>query len=271
RRLKGIEKLTINNITDRYKGKPLYRTGISVGDYPVDHHHNANPEAPEIHFPKVPSFNIPIGTLIPEDIDGLIVSDKAISVSNIINGATRLQPVVLLSGQAAGALASISVSQYKNVREVSIRQVQQTLLDAGAYLMPLFDIGPDDPDFESVQRVTSSGILEVTGESYQWANRTWFYPDSAITVFEFTTGMHAFDSKIPVENSKQPVTTGKVISVLSELLSGDVRDEVKAALKNKNGETSERDAPVTKRDLAVIIDAVVRPFDKEIGFDGRYK
>ena len=83
RRLRGIERLTINNILDIYSGKPLYRTGISVGDYPVDHHHNANPMAPQISFPPVPSFNIPMGSLIPARVDGLIVSDKAISVSNI--------------------------------------------------------------------------------------------------------------------------------------------------------------------------------------------
>ncbi len=272
RRLKGIEQLTINNVIERYKGKPLYRTGISVGDYPVDHHHNANLAAPEITFPRVPSFNIPIGSLIPKNIDGLIVSDKAISVSNIMNGATRLQPVVLLTGQAAGVIAALSTSRNINVREVSIRQVQQTLLGSGAYLMPLFDIGPDDPDFEPIQRVTSSGILEVTGEPYQWANRTWFHPDSIVSVMEFTRGMNVFDSKIlPEEKGVNPLTTGKVIAILSELLSKDVSAEVRAALKKKNTEKSDNMAPLTRRELAVIIDAIVHPFDKEIGFDGRYK
>lgn len=271
RRLRGIEQLTINNVIDRYKGKPLYRTGISVGDYPVDHHHNSNPDAPVIIFPHVSSFNIPIGSLIPQNIDGLIVSDKPISVSNIINGSTRLQPVVLLTGQAAGALAALSVSKKINVREVSIRQVQQTLLDAGAYLMPLFDIGPDDPDFESIQRVTSSGILKVTGESYQWANRTWFHPDSVITIKEFTSGLNNFDSKIPEEDIVNPVTVGKVIAVLSDLLSKDVSAEVKVELKKKNAEKQGKETPVTKRELAVLIDAIVHPFEREIGFDGHYK
>jgi hypothetical protein len=272
RRLRGIEQLTINNIIDRYKGKPLYRTGISVGDYPVDHHHNANPAAPKIAFPRVPSFNIPIGSLIPKNIDGLIVSDKAISVSNIMNGATRLQPVVLLTGQAAGVIAALSASRNINVREVNIRQVQQTLLGSGAYLMPLFDIGPDDPDFEPIQRVTSSGILEVTGEPYQWANRTWFHPDSVVSISEFTRGMNLFDGKIiPEEKGVNPVTSGKVITILSELLSKDVSSDVEEVLKKRNSEKSDTETPLTKRELAVIIDAIVHPFDKEIGFDGRYK
>ena len=92
RRLRGIQRFTISNVRNIYSGDPIYRTGISVGDYPVDHHHACNPDVPKIHFPPVPSFNIPLGALIPETINGLIVSDKAISVSNIINGSTRLQP-----------------------------------------------------------------------------------------------------------------------------------------------------------------------------------
>ncbi|MBK6936955.1 MAG: FAD-dependent oxidoreductase [Chitinophagaceae bacterium] len=89
----------------------MYRTGISVGDYPVDHHHAQYPgKVPEIEFPSVPAYNIPMGALIPEKIDGLIVCEKGISVSNIVNGTTRLQPVVLLTGQAAGMLAAKAAS-----------------------------------------------------------------------------------------------------------------------------------------------------------------
>lgn len=52
-----------------------------------------------------------MGALIPQTVDGLIVAEKSISVSNIANGTTRLQPVVLQIGQAAGALAALAVSQ----------------------------------------------------------------------------------------------------------------------------------------------------------------
>lgn len=66
RRLKGITRMTINDVLNRDDIHTLYRTGISVGDYPVDHHHACNPNAPDIKFPPVPSFNIPLGALIPE-------------------------------------------------------------------------------------------------------------------------------------------------------------------------------------------------------------
>jgi len=272
RRLRGIERLTINNILDIYTGKPLYRTGVSVGDYPVDHHHNANPQAPHISFPPVPSFNIPLGSLIPARIDGLIVSDKAISVSNIMNGATRLQPVVLLTGQAAGVSAALAVSRNISVRKVSIREVQKALLDYGAYLMPLFDIGPDDRNFQVIQRVTSSGILRVKGEPFQWSNRTWFYPDSVISVMEFTEGLNSFESKVPVANDLNKVTVARVSAILSDMLERDVSSELIDILTRSTGKHPDQKTPLTKRQLAIIGDELVRPFDtKEIGFDGNYK
>ena len=183
RRLKGKVCFTYNHVLSPYTQQmPLYRTGISVGDYPVDHHHMCNPSVPELSFLPVPSFSVPLGALVPENTDGFIVADKAISVTNLINGSTRLQPVVLLTGQAAGTLAALSVKGGKPIAEVPVRDVQQVLLSNGAYIMPLFDVKPGDIAFEQIQKVTATGILTTTGEPSGWANRTWFYPDSTITV-----------------------------------------------------------------------------------------
>jgi len=272
RRLRGVQRLTINHVRDIYEGAPLYRTGISVGDYPVDHHHACNPDAPKIHFPAIPSFNIPLGALIPEKIDGLIVSDKAISVSNIINGSTRLQPCVLLTGQAAGALAALSVQNNQQVREISIRKVQQALLDAGAYLMPLVDIDPTDKEFQAIQRVTASGILKVKGESYKWANRIWFYPDTTITVQEFSEGLNAFDSKVNIAADQSVLTIGKTSGLISALLNSDTSAEIQKVWQNRMSRKYDVKLEITKKELSVLVDELIRPFEsKPIGFDGNYR
>ncbi len=271
RRLKGKVRFTINNISDIYSGNPLYRTGISVGDYPVDHHHNCNPEAPVIHFPPVPSFNIPAGALIPNNIDGLIVSDKAISVSNLINGSTRLQPVVLLTGQAAGAIAANCVKNKKEPGEINIREVQQTLLDAGAYLMPLFDVNSTDIDFQSIQRVTATGILQVRGEAYKWANRTWFYPDTTVTINEFTRGLHQYDKNTEESTSTELLSMDRLAELLSEISERDLRPEFNRIVKERNYNTDGR-ALVNKRQIAVLTDMLLNPFgSRAIDFNGNYK
>jgi len=261
RRLKGLSYLTFNHVEKPYEQKELlYRTGISVGDYPVDHHHGKNPDAPKIGFDPVPSFNVPLGSLIPESVNGLIVSDKAISVSNLINGSTRLQPVVLLTGQAAGILAALSVKENKQPRNISIRDVQSVLLKEKAYIMPLFDIQPSDPDFEAIQKICATGILQTTGEPWGWKNRTWFYPDTTITVAEFTKGLNMYDPKAEVINDNKWITDTEAIKYISQI-TGQV----------KNNDKKYSDRPITKRELAKILNTLLDPFSKEIGFDGHYK
>ncbi|MEP6701217.1 MAG: FAD-dependent oxidoreductase, partial [Bacteroidota bacterium] len=149
-------------------------------------------KVPEIEFPHIPSYNIPLGSLIPEKIDGLIVCEKGISVTNIVNGTTRLQPVVLLTGQAAGVLAAKSIKEKKRIRDISVRSVQEELLKAKCYLMPFVDVKPDDPAWEAIQKVGVTGILKGVGKSEAWANKLFFYPDSLVMGPEFGTGMRKY-------------------------------------------------------------------------------
>lgn len=193
RRLKGVVRMNINHIKNSYEYS-LYRTGISVGDYPVDHHHARYPgKVPEIEFPPIPSFNVPLGALIPEKMEGLVVCEKGISVTNIVNGTTRLQPVVMLTGQGAGVLAALSVKMKKKVREVPVRMVQEELLKAKAYLIPFVDVKPDDPNWEAIQRVGVTGILKGTGKAEGWGNKLFFYPDSTVDGTRFWSAIKRFN------------------------------------------------------------------------------
>jgi hypothetical protein len=90
---------------------------------------------------------------------------------------------VLLIGQAAGTLAALAVQQkYEHAEQVSVRKVQEALLAAGAYLMPYADVNAAHPFFASIQRVGATGFLKGTGQPNAWANRTWFYPDSTLSM-----------------------------------------------------------------------------------------
>lgn len=187
RRVVGVTTLRTQDLLDPYSTDAAgrFRDAVAVGDYPLDLHHERKPVGFEVDartedLPKIPSYSIPYGTLIPEIINGLIVAEKSISTTHIVNGATRLQPVVMLIGQAAGAAAALSVQAGVEPRDLDIRTLQQTLLDAGAWLMPFADVNPADHDFQAIQRVGLSGLMLGTGEPSAWANRTWFYPDRAV-------------------------------------------------------------------------------------------
>lgn len=220
RRVRGVVRLTVNHLTNPFdQPEKLYRTGISVGDYPVDHHHAPEKNVPSIKFPAVPSFNVPLGALIPERIDGLIVCEKGISVSNIVNGSTRLQPCVLLTGQAAGILAALSLIQDKQPRQIDIRSIQKELLERKAYIMPYIDVKPDDPFWLEIQRVGATGILRGTGKPEGWANKTFFYPDSTITEFDLAKGLFEFEKTFPVKNyqRQESLTVDKAWKMIVEM------------------------------------------------------
>ncbi len=237
RRMRGKITMTLDDISDCYRNL-RYRTGISVGDYPVDHHHARNPESRPLSFPKVPSFCIGAGVMLPESTEGLIISDKAISVTNLANGSTRLQPVVLGTGQAAGTLAALAVNSGRKPSEVPVRELQSSLLGQGCYLQPTFDVTPDDEDFEAIQRIISTGILKMNGEPWLWANRSWFYPDSTVSLPELREGLASFYS----DASALAKADSTVTSIFIE--------------------------GITRREAAKAIDSVLTPFAFPVDFEG---
>ncbi|WP_256012353.1 FAD-dependent oxidoreductase [Desertivirga xinjiangensis] len=266
RRMKGKVTLTLNHVSMPYSQKEaLYRTGIAVGDYTIDHHHLKNPSAPQIDFVKikVPSYNIPLGALVPASQEGLIVAEKSISVSNIVNGASRLQPVVITIGQAAGTLAAIAIKRNIQPAQVNIREVQQALLDAKAYLMPFIDIKPADTDFQAIQRIGSTGILKGTGLPFKWANQTWFYPEREISEYEFVSGLKTYYPQLnTVQASGEPLTlkflTETFLLIDKSITEARVLQEEKGFLTGK----------LNRRNAAVLIDKYLNPFKQEIDFTG---
>jgi len=175
RRFAGRDTMTVEAAKRPYD-YDLYTRAIAVGDYPVDHHHNQNPRADELShlwFGKVPSFSVPLGVLVPVGIEDLLVCDKNISVSWEMNGATRLQPVVMGLGQAAGALAALAVRKGCHPSEVPAEEVQAVLLDHGCYLLPFLDRKPGEPGFRELQEAGVRGEVKGTGRSVGWANETW--------------------------------------------------------------------------------------------------
>lgn len=169
RRLVGLTTICENDILPAAGGQvaalPVNDEGvvdaIAIGNYPNDHHY------PGFEMPLAPKairwggrwtgtpFTIPYRSLIPADFDGLLVCDKNISVSHMANGATRLQPVVLSIGQAAGAAAALCVRQRCSPRELGVQALQHQLLHdpiAPAAVVPTFDLVPGDASWQQQQK-----------------------------------------------------------------------------------------------------------------------
>ncbi|CAN5364821.1 FAD-dependent oxidoreductase [soil metagenome] len=272
RRVKGHTRFVINHIAAPFKYN-LYRTGVSVGDYPIDHHHKKNPAAPQhLEFYPVPSFNIPLGSLIPEGINGLIVCDKSISVSNVVNGTTRLQPVVLLTGQATGTLAALCIQQNKDASAIGIRQVQSSLLESRALIMPYIDAGINDAHFLSIQRIGATGILRGTGIPHQWANQTWFYPDSAVDRNDLQRNLKDFGFDVELSNGKMTIEESiLLINRLLEMTGRQESNSINEKWKTWGLKDFSNDREITRRELAVLFDKIINPFGlKQVNYQGEF-
>ena len=280
RRIEGMVTMTLNHISKPFDTeKPLYRTGIAVGDYPIDHHHAEYAgSVPVGNFPKVPSYNVPLGALIPRDVSHFIVAEKSISVTNVVNGTTRLQPVVLLIGQAAGVLAAISARENVSPQSVSVRRVQSVLLKYNAYIMPYYDVKPENPHFRAIQRIGATGILRGVGEPNAWANRTSFYPDSSVNSRDFDFYINDFykikNSPTASEESA-PMSVEKAIFKIAVIQEQAVNDLFLAQIREKwtslNLKNYDVKRGITRAELAVLLDATLNSFEKTIGFDGQLR
>ena len=147
RRIIGIQTLTAKDIQVTGKAPHIYAvknfsSAIAQGDYIMDLHncnHSTDLEADleslqDANFTQRGFFQIPMGTLIPETVDGFLAAEKNISQSRLVNGATRTQPGTMSIGQAAGALAAIAIRDGKQPRKVSPVEVQFELLRSHARL-----------------------------------------------------------------------------------------------------------------------------------------
>jgi len=136
-------------------------TSIAVGTYANDHHYPGEdwPLAPKScrwggRWTGTP-FCVPLAALISNAAPNLLMADKAFSVSHMANGATRLQPLMLNLGQAAGLAAALSIRRATLPADLPVEDVQNALIDdpvAPAAVLPLWEWPSWHPDWALAQR-----------------------------------------------------------------------------------------------------------------------
>ncbi|AIE73810.1 MULTISPECIES: FAD-dependent oxidoreductase [unclassified Synechocystis] len=166
RRLKGQQVITERDILPQGQvaSLPIHShkvTSIAVGNYANDHHY------PGYEFPLSPKsliwggrwtgtpFTIPFQALLSPTVGGYLPCEKNISVSHMANGSTRLQPLVMNTGQAVGMVAALSVEKNCDPQNLNVHDVQEALIgdrQAPAAVIPLFNLSVDHPEWLKWQR-----------------------------------------------------------------------------------------------------------------------
>lgn len=154
------------------RGNHEFQDAIAIGCYHLDLHHTdieADMESYlgekqvyiEQHRPRG-NFQVPMSILIPRNVDGLILAEKNLSMSRLVAGALRLQPITMMTGQAAGALAAVSVLRNTQPRNVKAIHVQEALLKSGVNLSlcTYSDVPANHRYYRAVQIASLYRLLE---------------------------------------------------------------------------------------------------------------
>jgi FAD dependent oxidoreductase len=136
RRIVGLDCLSQNDIV--YGGGVMIPAQVSnsvgVAWYNMDIHptcvsgHGVNV--------KVRPFCLPLGCFIAQDVDNLIPACKNISVTHLVNAATRVHPTEWLIGEVAGLLAHFAIISKLPLSEIHrtpnhVSAFQRLLIHAG--------------------------------------------------------------------------------------------------------------------------------------------
>jgi hypothetical protein len=123
-------------------------------------------------------FQIPIEAVVPELVDGLLVAEKNISVSRLVNGATREHPDVMYGGMAVGALAGLAIQRGVQPRAVPAIAVQDRLArDTSALALQTYGDVPRDAGGVSWSDIQIASTYEIMAPS----DAGVFDPSSALT------------------------------------------------------------------------------------------
>lgn len=114
RHLIGEYRLTM---TDLMENRDFW-DAVAYGSYEVDIQ-STNAKDPGAVMMKPAQYGVPFRTLVPKQVDGLLVVGRAASFDSLPHGSARVIPVGMATGQAAGAAAKLARDKGLTFRQLS--------------------------------------------------------------------------------------------------------------------------------------------------------
>lgn len=127
RRVRGEYWLTREDVLRAAK----FPDAIAKCGAPLEEHH-AQGDTRWEYLPDGETYDIPFRSLLPRDVDGVVVAGRCLSASHDAHASVRSIGQCLAMGQAAGIAAALAGDG--EPREVSVTQLRERLLDLGALL-----------------------------------------------------------------------------------------------------------------------------------------
>ena len=183
-------------------------------------------------------------------------------------------PFFIESGQAIGAAAAYCAFFKTTTDKIDIRTLQGELLAYHGQLIPFQDIKIDDPNFSSIQRIGATGLLKGINNNDSFE----FSPDQRVSSKEIEPIILALYTRSQIWfNNKniEEVTLTDLLSLIKFIaLKGDELEvDVKKGWKQRfhfSGDYTP-DNHVSRRQMAVLVDYYLKPFNVTIDNTGKFK
>ena len=218
---------------------------IAIVAYPAD----IQPTAGQTYGTVVGSpdrYAIPFRSIVPLNVDNLLVIGRSASYTSLAAGSARVIPVGMAEGEAAGVASAYSLAQQVSFRDMTadtdaIADVQKTLKKQGAYLddFEVHEAFMDHWAYSGVKVLRSLGQMDG-GYSNDYGL------DKAISKGRMQNLLNNVMGKTGKNIEKvldvpDPVTNSSMIAVISRVagLEADTYDAQIAALTEKGIMTDE--------------------------------
>lgn len=130
RHIKGEYRLTADDLLSA----KVPEDSILIAANSVDVHGRFGPKSNEYIPIEGRYYGVPYRSLIPVDVEGLLLAGRCVSADSTAAGAIRVMPPCMAMGQAAGTAAAMAVKDQCGVRNIDVRKLRDLLIKNGAVL-----------------------------------------------------------------------------------------------------------------------------------------
>jgi hypothetical protein len=128
RRIMGEHLLTADDVFSAR----IFGDAIARVSFPIDIH-DVKGGGGFFEGPREgPYYTVPYRSLVPLEVDNLLVAGRCISATHEAHASLRVMPPCFATGQAAGTAAALAIETRVRPRDVDVRLLRRTLQDQGA-------------------------------------------------------------------------------------------------------------------------------------------
>ena len=111
-----------------------FEDAIAACNYDIDIHNPEGTGTSHYYFPAGAYYTIPYRSLIPQNVNNMLVAGRCISSDHGAQASYRIMPVVCCIGEAAGSAIGLAARNSCSVRDVNPKDLQSVLKKNRAYI-----------------------------------------------------------------------------------------------------------------------------------------